>query len=66
MMIFFFFWISSVSVVMCPFSFLLLLTWILSICPLVSLTKGLFLLLIFSKNKLLVWLILCIVLFVST
>jgi hypothetical protein len=47
------------------FSFLILLIWILSLCPLVSLAKGLSILLIFSKNHLLVWLILCIVLFVS-
>jgi hypothetical protein len=39
---------------------------ILSLCPLLSLAKGLSILLIFSKNQLLVWLILCIVLFVST
>ena len=51
---------------MSPFSFLILLIWILSLCPLVSLAKGLSILLIFSKNQLLVWLILCIVLFVST
>jgi len=47
-------------------SFLILLIWILSLCPLVSLTKGLSILLIFSKNQLQVVLILCIVLFVST
>ena len=46
--------------------FLILLIRILSLCPLVSLAKGLSILLIFSKNQLLVWLILCIVLFVST
>ena len=60
------FWISSGSVVMSPFSFLFLLIRILSLCPLVSLAKGLSILLIFSKNQLLVWLILWIVLFVST
>jgi hypothetical protein len=60
------FWISSGSAVISPFSFLILLIRILSLCPLVSLAKGLSLLLIFSKNKLLVWLILCIVLLVST
>jgi hypothetical protein len=48
------------------FSFLILLIRILSLCPLVSLAKGLSILLIFSKNHLLVWLILCVVLFVST
>jgi hypothetical protein len=58
------FWISSVSVVMSLFTFLILLIWILSLCPLVILDKGLSILLIFSKNPLLVWLILCIVLFV--
>ena len=45
------FLISSVSVVMPLFSFLILLIWILSICPLVSLAKGLSILLIFSKNS---------------
>ena len=35
------FWISSGSVVMSPFSFLILLIRILSLCPLVSLAKGL-------------------------
>ena len=51
------FWISSDSVVMSLFSFLILL--ILSLCPIVSLAKGLFILFIFSKNQLLVWIILC-------
>ena len=51
---------------MSPFSFLILLIRILSLCPLVSLAKGLSILLIFSKNQLLVWLILWIVLLVST
>jgi len=51
---------------MSPFSFLIWLVWILSLCPLVSLTKSLSSLLIFSKNYLLVLLILRIVLFVST
>ena len=58
--------ISSVSVVISPFSFLILLIWILCLCPLVNLTMGLSIFLIFSKNQLLVFLILCIVLFVST
>jgi hypothetical protein len=35
-------------------------------CPLVNLAKGLSILLIFSKKQIIVWLILCIVLFVST
>jgi hypothetical protein len=52
------FWISSGSVVMSPFSVLILLIRILSLCPLVSLANGLSILLIFSKNHLLVWLIL--------
>ena len=57
--------ISSVSVVMSPFSFLILLTWILPLGPLVSLARGLSILLICSKNQLLALLILCIVFFVS-
>ena len=60
------FWISSCSVVMSPFSFLILLIRIVSLCPLVSLAKGLSILLIFSKKQLLVWLVLCMVLIVST
>jgi hypothetical protein len=51
---------------MCPFSFLILLIRILSLCPLVILAKGLSILLIYSKNQLMVWLILCIVFSVST
>jgi hypothetical protein len=51
---------------MSSFSFLILLIRILSLCPLVTLAKSLSILLIFSKNQLLVWLILCIVLFVSS
>jgi hypothetical protein len=50
---------------MSSFSFLILLIWILSLCPSVSLAKGLSILLIFSKNHFLVLLILCIILFVS-
>jgi hypothetical protein len=60
------FCISPGSAVMSPFLFLILLIRILSLCPLVSLVKGLSILLIFSKNQLLVWLILSIVLLVST
>ena len=41
------FWISSVSVFMSPFSFLILLIQILSLYPLVSLAKGLSILLFF-------------------
>ena len=59
------FWISSVSVVMSHFSFLILLNWILSLCPLVSLPKGLSVL-FFSKNQLLFLLIFCMVRCVST
>jgi hypothetical protein len=47
------FWISSGSVVMSPFSFLILLIRMLFLCPLVSLAKGLSILLIYSKNQLL-------------
>jgi hypothetical protein len=56
------FWISSGSLVMSPFSILILLIRILTLCPLVSLAKGLPILLIFSKKQLLDLLILCIVL----
>jgi hypothetical protein len=59
------FWISSNSLVLSPFSFLILLVRMLSQCPLVSLAKGLSILLILSKNQILVGLILSIVL-VST
>jgi hypothetical protein len=51
---------------MSPFLFLILLIRMLSLCPLMSLAKGLSILLIFSKNQLLLWLILSIVLLVST
>jgi hypothetical protein len=44
-------------VVMSPFSFVILLIWVLNLCPLVSLAKGLSILLIFSKNQLLILLI---------
>ena len=44
------FWISSGSVVMSPISFLILLIRMLSLSPLVSLAKGLSILLIFSKK----------------
>ena len=60
------FWISSGSVVMSPFSFLILLIRMLSLCPLVSLAKVLSILLILSKTQLLIWLILPIALLVST
>jgi hypothetical protein len=51
---------------MIPISFLILLIWILFLCLLVSLVKDLSILLIISKNQLLVLVILCIVLFVLT
>ena len=44
------FWISLSSVVMSPFSFLILLIKLLFLCPLVSLAKGLSILLIFLKE----------------
>ena len=58
-------WICSVSLVRSPLAFLILFIQVLSLCLLVSLAKGLANLLIFSKNQLLVLLILCTVLFVS-
>ena len=60
------FWISSDSAVITSFSFLILLIRILPQCPQVSLANGLCILFIFSKNHVLVWLILCTVLFVSS
>jgi hypothetical protein len=54
-----------VSVVRIHFLFLILLIWIFSFLLLVSLDKGLFILLIFSKNQLFVSLIIYIVLFAS-
>jgi hypothetical protein len=59
------FWISSVSVVISHFSFQIWIIWILSLCPLIILAKGLSILLIFSRNPLLIWLLLSIDLFVS-
>ena len=44
------FWIFSDPIVMSPFSFLILLIRILSLCLLVSLAKGLSVLLIFVKE----------------
>ena len=63
--IWWFFWISTVSIIMSHFSFLILFIWILFLCRLVSLPKSLSILLIWSKNQLMV-LLLCIVLFFST
>jgi hypothetical protein len=45
------FWISSGSVVMSPFSFLILLIRMLALCLLVSLAKHLSILLIFIKES---------------
>ena len=61
---FFFFLICSISVVMSPFSFLILI-WILHFDPLVSLARILSILLILSKKELLDLFILCIIFFVS-
>jgi hypothetical protein len=52
-----------VSVVMSSFLLMILFICIVSLWPLVSLAKGLSILVIFSKNQLLVFLILCIILF---
>jgi hypothetical protein len=51
---------------MSPFSFLILLIWILSLYPQDNLAKGSSILLIFSKNQRLVLLVLSLFLFVST
>ena len=59
------FWSSSVFIVMSLFSFLILVIWVLSLCLLVHLGKGLSILLIFSKSQLLDSLSLLIILFVS-
>ena len=57
--------ISVLSVVISPFSFLILLIWFFSLFFLMSLANGLSILFIFSKNQLLVLLIFAIVSFVS-
>jgi hypothetical protein len=59
------FFISLISVVMSPSLFLILLIWTLSLCPVVCMSKGFCILLVFSKNQPLVLLIICTVLFVS-
>jgi hypothetical protein len=46
------FWIPSSSAVISPFSFLILLIRILSLCPLVSLAKGLIYFVDFLKEPL--------------
>ena len=57
--------ISVLSVVISPFSFLILLIWFFSLCFLMSLANGLLILFIFSKNQLLALLIFAMVSFVS-
>ena len=57
--------ISVLSVVISPFSFLILLIWFFSLCFLMSLANGLSILFILSKNQLLALLIFAIVSFLS-
>ena len=57
--------ISVLSVVISPFSFLVLLIWFFFLCFLMSLANGLSILFIFSKNQLLALLIFAIVSLVS-
>ena len=57
--------ISVLSVVISPFSFLILLIWFFSLYFLMSLANGLSILFILSKNQLLVLLIFAMVSFVS-
>ena len=57
--------ISALSVVISPFSFLILLIWFFSLLFLINLANGLYISFILSKNKLLVLLILAAVSFVS-
>ena len=57
--------ISVLSVVISPFSFLILLIWFFSFCFLMSLANGLSMLFIFSKNQFLVLLIIAMFSFVS-
>ena len=59
------FCISVFSVVISPFSFLILLIWFFSLCFLMSLDNGLSILFILSKNQLLALLIFAMVSFVS-
>ena len=56
---------SVLSVVISPFSFLILLIWFSSLCFLMSLANGLSILFIFSKNQLLALLIFAMVSLVS-
>ena len=57
--------ISVLSVVISPFSFLILLIWFFSLCFLMSLANGLSILFFLSKNQLLALLIFAMVSFVS-
>ena len=57
--------ISVLSVVISPFSFLILLIWFFSLCFLMSLANDLSILFILSKNQLLALLIFAMVSFVS-
>ena len=57
--------ISVLSVVISPFSFLILLIWLFSLCFLMSLANGLSILFVLSKNQLLALLIFAMVSFVS-
>ena len=57
--------ISVLSVVISPFSFLILLIWLFSLCFLMSQDNGLSILFIVSKNQLLALLIFAMVSFVS-
>ena len=57
--------ISMLSVVISPFSFLILLIWLFSLCFLMSLANGLSILFILSKNQLLALLMFAMVSFVS-
>jgi hypothetical protein len=63
---FFCFWFPQILLLCLPFDVWFCLIRILSQCPVVNLAKGLSILLVFSKNQILVWLILCILHFVST
>jgi len=58
--------ILVLSVVISPFSFLILFIWFFSLCFLMSLANGLFILFIFLKNQLLALLICAMVSFVSS
>jgi hypothetical protein len=57
--------ISSLSIVMSPYSLLILHIWILSLCLVVNLAKVFVFLVDFLKEPALILLILCIIFFVS-